>query len=55
MSDIPQIGRNSLYIGTLVVFVIFQIPTVMARNFGILVTSRFLTSFIVLRRPVVRV
>lgn len=43
MSEIPQIGRNPVYIGTLVVFVIFQVPTAMATNFGMLLAFRFLT------------
>ena len=43
MSEIPQIGRNPVYIGTLVIFVIFQVPTAMATNFGMLLTFRFLT------------
>lgn len=33
MSEIPQIGRNPIYIGTLAVFVIFQVPTALAVNF----------------------
>ena len=43
MSEVPQIGRNPIYIGTLVVFVIFQVPTAMATNFGMLLAFRFLT------------
>jgi len=46
MSEIPQIGRNPVYIGTLVVFVIFQVPTALAVNFGMLLAFRFLTGFI---------
>jgi DHA1 family multidrug resistance protein-like MFS transporter len=46
MSEIPQIGRNPVYIGTLFVFVIFQVPTALARNFGMLLAFRFLTGFI---------
>lgn len=43
MSEIPPIGRNPVYIGTLVVFVLFQIPTALASNFGMLLAFRFLT------------
>lgn len=46
MSEIPQIGRNPIYIGTLVVFVIFQVPTALAVNFAMLLCFRFLTGFI---------
>ncbi|KAF2813263.1 MFS general substrate transporter [Mytilinidion resinicola] len=43
MSEIPFIGRNPVYIGTLVIFVLFQIPTALASNFGMLLAFRFLT------------
>lgn len=45
MSEIPQIGRNPIYIGTLIVFVVFQVPTALATNFGMLLAFRFLTGF----------
>ncbi|KAK3116490.1 GTPase-activating protein [Teratosphaeriaceae sp. CCFEE 6253] len=45
MSEIPQIGRNPIYLGTLVVFVAFQAPTARASNFGMLLAFRFLTGF----------
>ncbi|PMD48560.1 putative caffeine resistance protein 5 [Hyaloscypha variabilis F] len=43
MSEIPQIGRNPIYIGTLVVFVFFQFAVICAKNFGMLLAFRFLT------------
>lgn len=43
MSEIPQIGRNPIYIGTLVVFVLFQFAVIYAKNFGMLLAFRFLT------------
>jgi DHA1 family multidrug resistance protein-like MFS transporter len=43
MSEIPQIGRNPIYIGTLVVFVCFQFAVIYAKNFGMLLAFRFLT------------
>ncbi|KAL8998587.1 MAG: hypothetical protein Q9188_006072 [Gyalolechia gomerana] len=46
MSEIPMIGRNPVYIGTLIVFVIFQVPTALATNFAMLLCFRFLTGFI---------
>ncbi|KAK5121017.1 hypothetical protein LTR85_005801 [Meristemomyces frigidus] len=45
MSEIPQIGRNPIYLGTLLVFVAFQAPTALASNFGMLLAFRFLTGF----------
>jgi DHA1 family multidrug resistance protein-like MFS transporter len=46
MSEIPQIGRNLVYIGALVVFVFLQFAIIHAKNFGMLLTSRFLTGFL---------
>ncbi|KAL8940993.1 MAG: hypothetical protein Q9216_002512 [Gyalolechia sp. 2 TL-2023] len=46
MSEIPMIGRNPVYIGTLMVFVIFQVPTALSTNFAMLLCFRFLTGFI---------
>jgi MFS transporter, DHA1 family, multidrug resistance protein len=45
MSEVPQIGRNLIYVGTLLIFVLFQIPTALAVNFGMLLAFRFLTGF----------
>jgi len=45
MSEIPQIGRLWVYIGTLLIFVLFQIPTALSVNFGMLLAFRFLTGF----------
>lgn len=45
MSEIPQIGRNPIYIGTLAVFVALQAPTALASNFGMLLAFRFITGF----------
>ncbi|MCJ1322095.1 hypothetical protein MMC15_007440 [Xylographa vitiligo] len=46
MSEIPQIGRNPVYIGTLFVFVVLQIPVALATDFAMLLCFRFLTGFI---------
>lgn len=45
MSEIPQIGRNPIYLGTLLVFVALQAPTALASNFGMLMAFRFITGF----------
>ena len=46
MSEIPEFGRNPIYIGTLVLFVILQVPTALSVNFGMLAAFRFITGFI---------
>jgi MFS transporter, DHA1 family, multidrug resistance protein len=46
MSEIPQIGRNLVYIGTLTVFVALQVPTALSVNFGMLLAFRFITGFV---------
>ncbi|KAF2722584.1 MFS general substrate transporter [Polychaeton citri CBS 116435] len=45
MSEIPQIGRNPVYIATLAVFVALQPACAMATNFGMLLAFRFITGF----------
>ena len=45
MSEIPQFGRNPVYIGTLIVFVFLQFAVIYAKNFGMLLAFRFLTGF----------
>jgi len=45
MSEIPQVGRAPIYIITLIIFVVFQVPTALASNFGMLLAFRFLTGF----------
>ncbi|GKZ27878.1 hypothetical protein AbraIFM66951_005476 [Aspergillus brasiliensis] len=45
MSEVPQIGRNSVYIATLIVFVALQVPVALAGNLGTLLAFRFLTGF----------
>jgi len=46
MSEVPQIGRNPVYIGTLVAFVALQLPVIFAKNFGLLLAFRFITGFV---------
>lgn len=42
----PFFGRNPIYIGTLLVFVLLQLAVIYAQNFGMLLAFRFLTGFI---------
>ena len=46
MSEIPQIGRGPIYIATLLLFVVLQVPTALATNFGMLMAFRFITGFV---------
>ncbi|KAJ4397803.1 GTPase-activating protein [Gnomoniopsis smithogilvyi] len=46
LSEIPQFGRNPVYILTLALFVVLQVPTALAVNFGMLLAFRFLTGFV---------
>ena len=45
LSEVPQIGRMPIYILTLAAFVLLQIPTALATNYGMLMAFRFLTGF----------
>lgn len=45
MSEIPQIGRNPVYIGTLFVFVFFNFGVIYPTNFAMLLAFRFFTGF----------
>lgn len=46
MSEIPQTGRGPIYIGTLALFVVLQLPVALATNFGMLLAFRFITGFV---------
>lgn len=46
MSEIPSIGRNPVYIGTLFAFVILQFPIIYAPNFATILAFRFITGFV---------
>ena len=45
LSEVPQIGRMPIYILTLAAFVLLQIPTALATNYGMLMAFRFMTGF----------
>ena len=45
ISEIPRVGRNLVYLATLALFVMFQVPTALASNFGMLLAFRFITGF----------
>ncbi|KAI9789149.1 MAG: hypothetical protein M1833_002766 [Piccolia ochrophora] len=46
LSEMPFIGRNPVYIGTLLAFVVLQLGVIYAKNFGMLLAFRFITGFI---------
>ena len=41
----PAIGLNPVYIGSLFIFVLFQLPIVLAKNSSTVLAFRFLTGF----------
>lgn len=43
MSEAIRFGRKPVYLVTLTVFVAFQLPTALAKNFGMLLAFRFLS------------
>lgn len=46
MSEMPFFGRTSIYIVTLLIFVLLQLAVIFAKNFGMLLAFRFITGFI---------
>ncbi|KAK0466762.1 major facilitator superfamily domain-containing protein [Desarmillaria tabescens] len=46
LQELPGIGRNPVYMATLFLFVIFQIPVAVARNMSTVLAFRFLTGFV---------
>ena len=46
MSEVPFFGRTTIYIGTLLIFVVLQLAVIYAQNFGMLLAFRFITGFI---------
>jgi len=45
LQELPALGRNPVYIGSLFIFVLFQLPIVLAKNFSTILAFRFLTGF----------
>jgi DHA1 family multidrug resistance protein-like MFS transporter len=43
LQELPSLGRNPVYIVTLFLFAILQIPTALSNNIGSLLVLRFLT------------
>lgn len=46
LSEIPQFGRAAVYMVTMLIFVLLQIPTALAKNLGALLPLRFLAGFV---------
>jgi MFS family permease len=46
LQEMPPIGRNPVYISTLALFLILQIPIVTAKNMSTVLAMRFLTGFV---------
>ncbi|KAK0489256.1 major facilitator superfamily domain-containing protein [Armillaria novae-zelandiae] len=45
LQELPKLGRNPVYMGTLLLFVIFQVPVARAQNMNTILAFRFLTGF----------
>ena len=45
LSELPALGRTTVYILSLAVFVALQVPTALAKNLGALLPLRFLAGF----------
>ncbi|GAA5871626.1 hypothetical protein JCM16303_000812 [Sporobolomyces ruberrimus] len=45
LQEIPHIGRVPVFVSCMFVFVLFQIPIVLAKNYGTVLSFRFLTGF----------
>lgn len=46
LSEMPYIGRMPIYVFTLFLYVVLQVPTALATNFGMLLAFRFITGFV---------
>ncbi|GAA5910653.1 hypothetical protein JCM6882_001050 [Rhodosporidiobolus microsporus] len=46
MQELPSLGRNPVYLVGLALFVIFQIPEILAKNMGTVLVFRFLSGFV---------
>jgi DHA1 family multidrug resistance protein-like MFS transporter len=46
LSETPYIGRMPIYLFTLFLFIVLQVPTALATNFGMLLAFRFITGFV---------
>lgn len=46
LSETPYFGRNPVYIGTLLAFVLLQLAVIYAKNIGMLLAFRFITGFV---------
>ncbi|PBL01691.1 MFS general substrate transporter [Armillaria gallica] len=46
LQELPGIGRNPVYMVTLFLFVVFQIPVTVAKNMSTVLAFRFLTGFV---------
>lgn len=45
LQELPQFGRNTIYMASFFLFIIFQIPIITATNIQTILAFRFLTGF----------
>lgn len=46
LSEVPQLGRTSVYMISLAIFVVIQVPTALSTNLGALLPLRFIAGFV---------
>lgn len=46
LQELPKLGRNPVYMGTLFLFVVFQVPVATAQNISTILAFRFLTGLV---------
>ena len=46
MSEIPRIGRNTIYVLTLAAFLLLKLPIIFTQNIEVILIFRFLTAFV---------
>ncbi|KAJ3982115.1 major facilitator superfamily domain-containing protein [Lentinula detonsa] len=45
LQELPKLGRNTVYMCSMALFIVFQLPTFLAPNFQTILAFRFLTGF----------
>lgn len=46
LSEIPSIGKNKIYIPTLLLYVVMQLPIVLSNNIAVILVFRFITGIL---------
>lgn len=46
ISELPQVGKNHIYVPTLVVYILFQLPIILSNSFAVIMVFRFITGML---------